>query len=256
MEAQRKTTESVKALVGLEQLSLWEGRPAVIRIADLQAAINRIVYIYCNPSKAALSDSIDEYAGISSWSAFLNCEPSVDAEVVVDARWYPVSEIPRLPSLSLSQSQDAAHHRKLLESERAVAHPLVIKPFKWLEQFGITDPLRIENIRKQIISRVRAVERDNAAKRATAGTRCVPISAQLREPYMKPHNPKKKERKIYLICSDKEQRIQLLEEFKGIFARCKECYRKAKQGLRVEWPPGTFIPWFPPGFTFPLPAAA
>lgn len=256
MEVQKKATDAVKALMGLRYLSLWEDRPTVARVVDLEAVINRIVYIYCNPSNAALCDSIDDYAGISSWSAFLKCEPSVDAEVTIAARWYPVSELPRLPSPSLSPSQDAALHQELLESERAVVHSLVVKPFKWLEQFGITEPLRIENIRKQIIARVRDVERANAAGRATANTRCVPISVQVREPYMKPHNPKKKERKIYIICSDREQRIEILQEYRWIFSRCRECYRKAKEGLRVEWPPGTFIPWLPPGSTFPLPAAA
>ena len=256
MEAQKKTTDAVKALVGLQHLSLWEDRPTVARVVDLQAVINRIVYIYTNPSTAALCDSIEEYAGISSWNAFLSAEPSVDAEVTIQARWYPVSQIPQLPARSLSPSQDNSLHRALLESKKAHSHPIVIKPFKWLEQFGITSPLRIEYIRKQIIARVREIERLNAAQRATANTRCVPRAVQLREPYMKPHNPKKKERKIYILCSDKELRIQIIREFKAIFARCKECYKKAKEGLRVDWPPGTFIPWFPPGFAFPLETAA
>jgi hypothetical protein len=72
---------------------------------------------------------------------------------------------------------------------------------------------------------------------------------------MKPHKPKKKERKIYLICSDRELRLELLEQFQQILNRCRECYRKAKEGLRVEWPPGTFTPWFPPGITFKVPVA-
>jgi hypothetical protein len=256
MELQKKTTDAVKALLGIPCLSLWEDRSTAARVVDLADAISRIVYIYCNPSNAALCDSIDEYPGINSWSAFLSCEPFVDAEVTIDARWYPVSEIPRLPARSLSSFQDAALHETLLKSEKAQSHPIVLKPFKWLEQFGITEPLRIENIRKQIIARVREVESANAATRATANTRCIPRSVLLREEYMKPHNPKKKQRKIYLICGDKEQRVEILQEYKRILARCKECYQKAKEGLRVDWPPGTFMPWFPPGFIFPLPAAA
>lgn len=256
MEVQKKTTDAVKALVGLPHLSLWEERPTVARVVDLEAVISRIVYIYCNPSNAALCDSIEEYAGINTWSAFLACEPTTDGEVTIDARWYPVSQIPRLPARALSPSQDAAMHRELLQSEGAHSHPIVLKPFKWLEQFGITEPLRIENIRKQIIARVRKQERLNTTARATARTRCVPGSVQLREPYMKPHNPKTKERKIFIICSDKEQRVKLLEDYNCIFRRCRECYRKIKEGLRVDWPPGTFIPWMPPGFTFPLSASA
>lgn len=251
MEIQKKTTDAVKTLVGLPHLSLWEDRPTVARVVDLEAVISRIVYIYCNPSNAALCDSIEEYAGLSSWSAFLACEPSVDAEVTIYSRWYPVSELPRLPARSLSPSQDAALHRELVKSERAHAHPIVLKPFKWLAQFSITEPLRIENIRKQIIARVREVERANAASRTIANASCVPASVQVREPYMKRHNPKKKGRKIFIICSDKEQRIELLQQYRWIFSRCKECYRKLKEGLRVDWPPGTFIPWLPPGITLP-----
>lgn len=256
MEVQKKTTDAVKALVGMAHLNLWEDRPTVTRVVDLEGVINRIVYIYTNPSNAALCDSIEEYPGITSWSAFLRCEPSVEAEVTIDAQWYPVSEIPRLPALSLSPSQDAALHRELRRSEGAHRHPIVLKPFKWLEGFGITEPLRIENIRKRIIAGVREVERINAAARATANTRCVPASMQGRQPFMRPHKPKKKERKIFIICSDKERRIEILQQYKWIFSRCRECYRKVKEGLHVDWPPGTFIPWQPPGFVFPVSAAS
>jgi hypothetical protein len=133
MELQKKTTDAVKALTGHTSLSLWEDRTTVARIATLDDAIERIVYVYCNPSNAALCDSIDNYPGISSWRAFLHCEASVDAEVTSTVRWYPVSEIPKLPSPSLSPQQDAALHRQLIESELAVAHTLVIKPFKLIK---------------------------------------------------------------------------------------------------------------------------
>jgi hypothetical protein len=256
MEFQKKTTDGVKALLGLKSLSLWEGRPTVAEVATLDDAIKRVVYIYCNPSNAALCDSIEEYPGISSWSAFLQCEPKVDAEVVVDARWYPVSEIPVLPSRSLSPKQDSRLHQELVASEKALRHPIIIKPFKWLEVFGIFEPEKIEMIRQKIIARVRETERASAEARLAAGKRSVPRSVQVREPYMKPHTPKKKERKIHLICGDRELRLELLERFRQILDRCRECYRKAKEGLRVEWPPGTFTPWFPPGFTFPLPVTA
>ena len=256
MELKKKTTDAVKALLGLSSLSLWEDRPTVAEVATLDDAIKRIVYIYCNPSKASLCDSIEEYPGINSWSAFLQCEPSVDAEVVINARWYPVSEIPELPARSLSPKQDARLQQELATSEKAISHPIIFKPFKWLEVFGIIETDRIERIRQKIITQVRETEQANAQARLAAGKRSVPRSVQVREPYMKSHTPKKKERKIYLICGDRELRLELLERFRQIFARCRECYRKAKEGLWVEWPPGTFIPWFPTGSISPLPVTA
>jgi hypothetical protein len=54
MELQKKTTDAVKALLGLSSLSLWEDRPTVAEVATLEDAIKRIVYIYCNTSNASL----------------------------------------------------------------------------------------------------------------------------------------------------------------------------------------------------------
>jgi hypothetical protein len=252
MELKKKTTDAVKALLGLSSLSLWEDRTGVFKIATLEDAIARVVYIYCNPSNAGLCDSVEDYPGLSSWTAFKECAPSIDAEVTIDARWYPVSEIPKLPlQRSLSPRQDAALYQELKGSEKAVEHPIILKPFKWLEAYGVTEPHEIERIRQRIIQSVRDAERANALVRAKS----VSSAALMRAPYMKPHKPNKKERKIFLICSDKELRLSLLDSFRQTISRCRECYRKAKAGLRVEWPPGTFTPWFPPGFVFPLPAS-
>jgi len=251
MELKKKTTDAVKALLGLSTLSLWEDRTGVFKIATLEDAIARVVYIYCNPTNARLCNSIEDYPGVSSWTAFKECPPSIDAEVTIDARWYPVSEIPQLPlHRSLSPRQDTALYQELRNSENAVEHPIVVKPFKWLETYGVTDPQGIEKIRQRIINSVRDTERANALVRAES----IPSVVLKQARYMKPHRPKKKERKIFLICSDKELRLRLLEAFRQTISLCKECYRKAKAGLRVEWPAGTFTPWFPPGFVFPLSA--
>lgn len=257
MELKKKTTDAVKALLALSSLSLWEDRTGVFRIATLEDAISRVVYIYCNPSNAGLCDSIDEYTGLSSWTAFQECAPSINAEVTIEARWYPVSEIPQLPSgRSLSPRQDAALYKQLKSSENAVEHPIVLKPFKWLETFGVIEPQEIERIRQRIVKRVRDTERANALAQAKSNTPKFSPSALRQAHFMKPHKPKRKERKIFLICSDKELRLGLLQSFRRTLSRCRECYQKAKAGIRVEWPPGTFIPWFPPGFVFPLPAQA
>jgi hypothetical protein len=254
MELKKKTTDAVKALLGLSFLSLWEKRTGVFRVVTLEDAIERVVYIYSNPSNAGLCDAIEDYPGLNSWSAFKDCAPSIDAEVEIEARWYPVSEIPTIPTeRCLSPRQDAALYRELKESEKAVRHPVVLKPFKWLETYGVTKPQEIEEIRQRIITRVRDAERIAATERAVSHTGGVSPAALRRAVYMKPHKPKRRERKIFLICGNKELRVKLLESFRRTVSQCRECYRKAKAGIRVEWPPGTFTPWFPPGFVFPLP---
>ena len=255
MELKKKTTDALKALLGLSSLSLWEKRTGVFRVVTLEDAIDRVVYIYCNPSNAGLCDSIEQYPGLSSWNAFRDCVPSIDAEVEIEARWYPVSEIPTIPKERwLSPRQDTALYRELTESEKAIRHPIVLKPFKWLETYGVTESQEIEKIRQKIIDRVREAEHVNVRARAKCNKKSASPAALRQALYMKPHKSKKKERKIFLICRNQELRLTLLESFRRIASQCRECYQKAKAGIRVDWPPGTFTPWFPPGFVFPLPA--
>lgn len=252
MELNKKTTDAVKALLGLRKLSLWEDRAGVPKVATLKDAIERVVYLYCNPSKASLCDTIDEYPGINSWKAFLAAEPSVDAEFEIEAHWYPVAAIPRIPrNKKLSRWDDEGLCIKMKQSKQRQRHTIIVKPFKWLEVFGVTEPEKIESIRQDIIRRVREAEADYRRRRAEAGKRAFKPSELQREAYMRHHVSIKQGRKIIVICSDPFLRAQEIAHYKFILQVCRDNYAKAKEGIRVEWPPGTFTPWFPPGFVFP-----
>ena len=252
MELNKKTTNAVKALTGCSSLSIWEDQTAVTKVLTLQDAINRVVYLYCNPSKACLAAKIDEYPGINSWQAFLECEPAIDAEVTIEAYWYPSAAIPMLPKdRKLSHAQDAARLMQLAQSKKRRKQTIVLKPFKWLEQFGVRCSRRIAQIRDQIIAEVREREACKAAELAKAGLKFFGAEALRREKFMKPHSPKKKGPKMAVVSSDSELRARELQKYRAVSRRCRECYVKAKAGIWVEWPKGTFMPWFPPGFVFP-----
>jgi hypothetical protein len=252
MELNKKTTDATKALLGLRSLSLWEHRVGVPKILTLKDAIERVVYLYCNPSKAALCETIDDYPGVNSWKAFLTAEPAVDAQVEIEAHWYPVAAIPRIPrSRALSRRQDEELCIKMKQSAKRQKHTIIVKPFKWLEVFGITKPEKIESIRQDIIRRVREAEAEYRSKRAQAGKRAFKPAELQKEAYMRHHVSVKQGKKIVVICSDSVLRAQELARYRYIVKVCRDNYAKAKAGVRVEWPPGTFTPWFPPGFVFP-----
>ena len=246
-ELQKKITDTVRALLGKSSLRIWEDRTGVIQIENLEDVINRIVYVFCNPSKAGLVDSIDEYPGFSSWKAFRECKADVDAEVVLKSPWHPVAGIPELPpSRVLSRAEDNKVAGQLCSSELAVAHTLVIKPLAWLKLYDVTDPAEVERIREIIISRVRQQEASYRAERAKAHKSTMGPVRLSQEPCMKPHVPREKTRKIFLICANRAKRIELLDFYSNIFAICRSSYEAVKQGIERVWPPGTFIPWLPP----------
>ena len=158
---------------------------------------------------------------------------------------FPVSALPSIPRI-LSEMEDRKVMDQLSKSEAKVEHFLIVKPFAWLAQYGITEAADIERIRQRVIVGVRANEAEYRAARLKSRKAAIGAQALKRLEFFKPHTPKARERRIFLICEDRERRIWILELFKSIFDCCRDCYDRAKQGLRTEWPPGTFVPWLPP----------
>jgi hypothetical protein len=247
MEYQKKVTDTVRKLTKRRWLHLWEGRPSVAYMAELQDAINRLVYIFLNPVRAGLVESIDDYPGLSSWKAFLTCEPSVDAEVIVRARWIPASRVPALPSGNrLSPTNDRLMAQGMRDSPYAVSHDLVIKPLAWLKIFGVTEPREIEAIRQRVVSQVRENEAVTAQERRNSGRGTMGSQRLRQQEYLRPHVPKRKDRRIYLICGNHNLRPQIIHMIQSVLEKCRQCYQALKDGRYDEWPPGTFVPWLPP----------
>jgi hypothetical protein len=252
MEYQKKVSDTVRKLTKRRQLNLWEKRPSAPRIGRLEDAISRHIYIFCNPAKAGLVESIDEYPGLSSWNAFKTCEPSVDAEVRIKAYWTPVSVLEPLPDGDrLSTIGDKVMAQELRELEGTMEYDLVLKPFAWLGLYGVTDPKQIERIRQRVIKEVYAKEAEFRKERIEEQRPVLGATRLRQQKYFKPHTPKKRERQLFIICSCNERRPQMISSDKEIARKHKKCAELRKEGLPHEWPPGTFIPWSPPEMCHP-----
>ena len=247
-EVLKKTTDSLRKLTGRSSLRIWEDRVGVMMLASLSDAVDRLVYLFCNPARAGLSDSIDTYRGINSWEAFCSCEASVDARVAVEAPWHRVADLSEIGPRGLSREEDRRYAGELGRSENALKHTVVYEPLAWLGCFGVTGKEEIEAIRQEVIRRVRGREAEYREGRRRAGARVGSAESLGRQAYLKPHVPKRKERKLLLICKDRTSRLSWIAFYEGVEARCRDCYERAKAGggYPVEWPPGTFVPWLPP----------
>jgi len=67
----RESAHAINRLLGRKKLTVWCDRYDDPKILDPDKAIQRIVYLYSNPSNANLVSNIDEYPNLSSWQAFL-----------------------------------------------------------------------------------------------------------------------------------------------------------------------------------------
>ena len=110
----------------------------------------------------------------------------------------------------------------------------MIEPNAWMRCFDIDEKF-VKGINSQIIETVRQYEKD-AEKLRRAQKKHVFGAAALREQRLfKPHKPKKKNRKIFVLSSIKELRIAIIQEVKELCAYCRELYDRREFHL---WPPG------------------
>jgi hypothetical protein len=245
-ELQKNLTEYLKRLLGLKNLSLWEGRASVILIGDLAAAVERFIYVYANPAKANLVNSIEEFPGYSTWNIFKNCKPTLGYRHCEKVPFIAQSKVPLAARKDLTSYQEQFVLGKLRSNSSSMQRINVL-PNAWLKCFGVVDPEDIECINKQILAGVLAREREYIDRRNSEGSKPVGPNKLRIQPLMQPHTPKKHEKKIFVIARSKDIRIRIIQAVKNICATCERCYlawRNADFALR--WPPGVFLPPRPP----------
>jgi len=168
-ELQKKITDAMKKLLNLEHLLLWESRPSIARILDIDTAKQRIAYFYCNPAKANLVDSIDHYPGLSSWRAFNSAPPELTAKDSKEVPWYRSRHLPVLHSRSISERRDKQHLEDLRKKKHRL-HSLAIYPNAWMRVFDVSETEEVKAINAGIMESVRASEGSYAALRKVGGS--------------------------------------------------------------------------------------
>lgn len=246
MEVQKKITDCLKRLFGLESLSIWEGRPAVIKIGDLDEGIKRISYLYANPAQDNLVQSIEEFPGYSSFPEFmsaLNGEKTIECSEEVLRLRLPTFPVLRTSAPSPSNESGVI---KLLERRNHEFQTLVRHPNMWMQAFKVREK-DISIVNQRILLQIRRREQIAKMLRNVSGKGLIGISALRRQSILKAHKPKKKERKIFIVCSSREVRLAFITEFNLFCRRCEECYREWLNGnFHIDWPPGAFKPPLPP----------
>ncbi len=245
-EIQKRITDALKRLLGLDFLQIWEGQPTVAHVADIDKAKDRIAYFYANPAQDNLVESIEKFPGYSSWNSFNRTLSSMSAVHHQTVPWIRLPTIPKLESPTLTSHDDSRVVRLLTKLNKA-KHTLTREPNAWMRVFGVETDTDAREHNQEILGLIREREKTARELRAQTGK---PIlgSAKLRsQPILKSHQPKKKDRKIFVLTSIKALRLELIEEFKAFCIKCRLCYLRWLSGdINVKWPPEAFKPPLPP----------
>ena len=245
-EIQKRLTDILKRLLGLDYLRIWEGYPRVTELCDLAAAKDSIAYLYANPAKDNLTDSIEEFPGYSSWTDFLQSKNTLLAKTVESFPWIRLPSVPTLHSEILSSRQDAniVRHLRKVNKER---HLLIRYPNAWMKCFGIETDEEVAEVNESILSLMREKEQTAREIRQNEKKSVMGADKLRSQPILKPHTPKKRRANVFIKTFDNELRIKKIEERDLFDDQCRECLELWRKGYYdTQWPPGAFKPSLPP----------
>ena len=245
-EIKKQLTDAIKNLSGKDNLSLWQKNgTSVSHYGDVAGVVERIAYIYANPANAHLVDSIERYPGLSSWEAYQQTPNTLLAKHKKLCPWIRLPAISKLPSRSMSDSQDKFFTTRLKHCSKK-KHELIYHPNAWMLSFDVSEQ-EVQSINENILNRLRGMEQEKRNERVNKGFRVKGANKLKAEALNLTYRSKNRSIKIFAYALDPVIRKKLIEEYKLFCDECDECYKRWKVGdYLVQWPPGAFLPPMPP----------
>lgn len=208
----RESAHAINNLLSRRRRTIWLAGYDAVLILDAEKMIDRLCYVFLNPSRAGLETSVSLYPGINSWRSLLK-----DGYTLTGRR-IPRDGIPPLPSGTMSFKAQEEFADSLLEN--ALGEDCVqIDPLAFLGAFPGAAHLDREEIRARIIRRVTEGEAKLTRERSAP---VIGAHALRLQSMRKPHEPEKFGKKMWVFGTTKEIRKGAIEWLKAQFSLRKE----------------------------------
>ncbi len=217
---------------------IWQGRTDMPILLTPESIIEKIAYIYTNPVKAGLVDSIDQYPGISSWKAFLN-ESKPES-----VPWVMTSYLKKITSgfgeAKLRENLIEEILNKKASENNLQYYDIIFDPLGWVDALGERAGMPKNEVKERIIERVREIEKEIRESRIS---RSIGAKALKSQSLFKSHKPSKYSRRVFCISHDISLRKTFINIYKQFVETCRFIYEKWKKGyFHLKMPLGAFAP--------------
>ena len=233
-------TESAHMLnrvLGRRKRTIWcEGYDSPIVLTPTRALI-ALSYLYSNPAKDNLEESIDKYPGLSSWEMIVNNQAKM--------RWKRI----RRPAVSKIKTHNLKAYTR--EAERLLndskeEYTFTLSPNAWLEAFGITDSTEQEAVNKKLIARIRTLEERAANVRKREGKKVMGREKLVRQPISTSYQSKRSGKRMACLSDDVQLRIDFIGYLKDLYAKARTVLERWKSGdYSFPYPLGLYPPSMP-----------
>ena len=228
----QETSSMINRICGVRQNTVWTDGFDNPLILTPDKVIDRIKYLYKNPTNAHLVQSINDYPGVTSWNMFKNGINKTKHLWLKRREFYQIDNLH-----SLSESAQSKIIAKMTGDDLKY-HTFVLEPDAWMDCFceftNIDRKAFNQNLIKEILAEERKIQHEHGVI-GSSGLKTQPIN--------KEHKSKKYSKKVFCMSSNIELRKKYIELFKHVAELAYNAYKLLKQGVcNIAFPPGTIMP--------------
>lgn len=231
-----ESSHAVNKLLGRKKKTIWEEDYDAPQLLTPTKVLHYIKYLYLNPVRAKLVDSIEAYPGVSSWRLFKN-----DLTVTYHPR-VPrslIRELP-LPALSINEQRRIVSSWESLELK---TNKLVLEPWAWVERFPGID---VAEAKQRLLNDIAKLEARYRRERKRKRQNVVGPTTLRRQSMLKEHTPETRKPRVLVFCENPELKKQYLKLYRELCKKSSEVYARWKLGdFTPRIPPGMFAPSLP-----------
>jgi REP element-mobilizing transposase RayT len=235
-------TESAHMLnrvLGRKKRTIWcEGYDSPIILSPVRAIL-AIAYIYANPVKDNLVNTIEEFPGLSSWNMY-------HGEAYTQTwKIFKRSDFRLLPQSAHKYSGYEVEANHIIQNSTKTAE-FTIKPYAWMTAFGINSPEEHETIHKRIIRHIRRIEERARIKRTKERKPLMGRDRLLNQKIDPFYLPQRNGKKMWCLAENRLRRAPFITFLKGLFKKARLISKKWLLGdFNEPYPLGLYPPPLP-----------
>lgn len=229
-----ESAHAINRLLGRRQVTVWaEGydSPTILTLEDL---IEKLAYVYANPVRAHLTDSISSYQGVSSWKML------VSGEITKEVKRVRRTFLEPLPSGHLSHAQQEGVAADVEAQVTETLH-FTLSPHAWVHAFP--EAPTPDLVTQRLLTRLQEIEAEMAHLRRTNRISLPSPHESTRASIDTSYAPRSFGRRMWCICRDIPLRIAFINFIKELKSKARAVRERWRRGeISAPFPPGLFPP--------------
>lgn len=234
-----ESAHMINRLLGRKKRTVWcEGYDSPV-VLTFPRAVIAISYLYANPAKDNLEESIDQYPGLSSWDMYQRGE--------LKKNWKRLRRpaFTALPRDSHNLRGYTKYAEQILSSTKKT-HTFTLEPDAWMEAFGIEDPVDKATINNSIEKRVQKLEKRAKLKRDTEKKRVIGKERLINQALNTNYRPQRTGTRTWCLTEKRSLRIEFIRFLKDLFDEAREVRKRWFLGdYSQPYPLGLYPPSMP-----------